>query len=60
MHVYIAEKFLLDYLDDARLLYRLNRITNRVRLAPISDDYLDRMAQARVMVRTHQQQLLCR
>lgn len=34
---FCAERFLLDYQDDARLLYRLNMVMRRVRLPPLPD-----------------------
>jgi hypothetical protein len=52
------ERFLYDYADDARLLYRLNRVLERVKLSPITDDCLGVLSDARPVVRQRATDLL--
>lgn len=52
------EGFLYDYLDDDRLLYRLNQVMRRVKLAAIPESFCDFLPAAREIVRERQQELL--
>ncbi len=59
MHgVFMRERFLYDYQEDAGLFYRINRIVERVGLAPFADADVYLMAQARELVDSQWQQLL--
>ena len=48
---YIRDAFLRDYVDDAKLLYRLNRVLARVRLAPLPDSATVVIGEGRELVR---------
>jgi len=50
MERYLNERFLFDYLDDGRLLYRLNRIMGRVGLEPLPADIVLLMPEIRDLV----------
>ncbi len=55
---YMQESFLFDYLDDGRLLYRLNRVLSRVRLEPLGEDFVQVIDAAREIVRGRWRELL--
>ena len=48
---FIAERFLADYRDDARLLHRLNQVMRRAKLSPLPDSFLQILPAARRAVR---------
>ena len=58
LDLYLAEQFLRDYSDDDRLLYRLNRVLNRVRLEQLPDGAAEQVATARLIVRHRCDELL--
>jgi hypothetical protein len=45
--LFCAERFLYDYLDDAKLLSRLNRVMRRVHLPPLPPEFLSFLPAAR-------------
>lgn len=51
-------RFLYDYADDERLLYRLNNVMNRVKLAQLPATVLDFIPEARQNVRQRKDELL--
>jgi hypothetical protein len=55
---FAEERFLYDYLDDARLLRRLNQIMRRARLAKLPDQFPDVLPHARQAVRQRMDELL--
>lgn len=55
---YLEERFLLDYLDDGRLVYRLNRISKRVGLAPLPEGIVRLVPQIRRLVEARATDLL--
>ncbi|RMF37126.1 MAG: hypothetical protein D6753_18155 [Planctomycetota bacterium] len=55
---FIEVRFLADYRDDFRLLYRLNGVMRRVGLPPLPDRVCEWLAQARGRVRQAADQLL--
>lgn len=55
---FCQEKFLYDYLDDARLVYRINQVLRRVGLTPVDERLEEVVAQFRVLVRTRSWELL--
>jgi hypothetical protein len=55
---FVAERFLYDYLDDAKLLFRLNQIMSRVRLPTLPDAFGQILPEARHVVRERQRELL--
>lgn len=55
---FCAERFLYDYLEDDKLLVRLNRIMRRVQLPPLPDEFLTILPPARHAVRLRRQELL--
>jgi hypothetical protein len=52
------ERFLYDYADDAKLLFRLNNVMNRVGLPPIPDALIPWFPQARHRVSQRKSELL--
>jgi hypothetical protein len=52
------ERFLYDYVDDARLLWRLNRVLERVRLPTLPDHVVEVLAASREVVRLRSGDLL--
>lgn len=48
---FIDERFLMDYGDDSRLLWRLNQVLRRVKLPPLPADVQSVLALARPMIR---------
>ena len=57
---YSEAEYMADYQQDGRLLYRLNQIMMRVKLAPLDDRLLDWLPQARDTVGRHIDELLNR
>ncbi|TWU37302.1 hypothetical protein [Novipirellula artificiosorum] len=55
---FVQIRFLYDYLDNEKLLYRLNQVMNRVRLAPLPDSLLDWFDKARHLVESRRTELL--
>lgn len=55
---FLAERFLYDYPDDAKLLRRLNHVMRRVKLTPLPSSVLEFLPQARIEVRLRQDELL--
>lgn len=53
------ERFLFDYGDDERLLFRLNQVMRRVGLPPLGDEVLPWLANARSLVERASGELLC-
>jgi hypothetical protein len=53
-----AERFLYDYADDAKLLFRLNNVMHRVRLPEIPESLIDWFPSARISVRQRCHELL--
>lgn len=52
------EKFLYDYLDDHRMLLRLNQVLKRVKLLPLAADAVEVLAYARRLLQQHGPKLL--
>jgi hypothetical protein len=48
---FIHARFLYDYLDDARLLFRLNQVMQRVKLAPLPESVLSLLPELRDQVK---------
>ncbi len=55
---YIRDAFLRDYVHDSKLLYRLNRVLARVRLAPLPESATVVIGEARELVRAELPQLI--
>jgi hypothetical protein len=55
---FIASRFLFDYLDDERLLYRLNGVMARVQLRPLPRSFLGLLPEARRRVAAAKEALL--
>ena len=55
---FIEVRFLYDYADNAKLLFRLNQVMRRVGLAQIPDQFVDLLPQMRTAVRESKDQLL--
>jgi hypothetical protein len=51
-------RFLCDYADDAKLLFRLNQVMRRVNLAPLPDSFCNVIGPAREIATTHASELL--
>ena len=56
---FTAERFLDDYADDERLLWRLNHVMRRVKLPELPTALCDFLARARLRVAQRQAELLC-
>ena len=52
------ERFLYDYLDDARLLFRLNQVMRRAKLAALPDEFQNILPDARQAVTRRKDELL--
>ena len=48
--IFLRERYLYDYEDDARLMYRVNHVLKRVKLNPVGDEIMPWVATARVKV----------
>jgi hypothetical protein len=55
---FVASRFLFDYLDDERLLYRLNGVMARVQLPPLPKSFLALLPAARRRVHEAKERLL--
>lgn len=53
-----AARFLYDYAEDDKLLFRLNNVMRRVRLAPLPNEILPFFPEARQLVKERQHELL--
>lgn len=53
-----TERFLADYVDDQRLLHRLNQVMRRAKLPPLPEAFLQILPAARAQVRQQLPQLL--
>jgi hypothetical protein len=53
-----AERFLYDYAEDGKLLNRLNRVMQRVKLPVLPDDFCELLPGARLQVRKRKAELL--
>jgi len=58
IHRFCGERFLYDYLDDRKLLRRLNHVMRRVKLEPLPESLSTYLPSVRERVRTRQQELL--
>jgi hypothetical protein len=56
--LYVKERFLADYLDDRRLLHRLNQVMRRVKLPALPDSTVDVLAWSRELVAVQMPRLL--
>jgi hypothetical protein len=56
--LFTRERFLADYLDSRRLLWRLNQIMRRVGLNPLPPDFAASLGEARQIVHGHAEGLL--
>lgn len=55
---FLSERFLYDYLDDGKLLHRLNQVMRRVKLAPLPESLLTFFPEARQTIAQHHTLLL--
>lgn len=55
---FASEQFLIDYLDDLRLCYRLNQVMRRVGLTELPESVAEMLPEARFDVRGRQRELL--
>jgi len=55
---FLSERFLYDYLDDAKLLHRLNQVMRRVNLPPLPDSLMNFFPEARRLVGQRRSELL--
>lgn len=58
IYLFCRERFLYDYLDDVKLLSRLNRVMRRVQLPQLPDSMVSFLSHARHPIRERQQELL--
>jgi hypothetical protein len=56
--LFVKERFLIDYLDTNRLLYRLNQIMRRVKLHPLPGSFSSSLGRARGIVAGRASELL--
>lgn len=56
--LFVKERFLYDYGDDATLLYRMNRVMKRLKLTPMPAEVASFFVEARNLVRSRKSQLL--
>lgn len=56
--LFLGERFLWDYLDDAKLCYRLNQVMRRVGLATLPADFRELLPDMRRMVAGRKDELL--
>lgn len=56
---FAAERFLYDYLDDAKLLWRLNQVMRRLQLPALPAEVAEFFPEARQRVRDRGHELLC-
>ena len=55
---FLAERFLYDYLDDEKLLWRLNHVMRRVNLTRLPNHFLEIFPEARHKIRLRRNELL--
>ncbi len=55
---FCGERFLYDYLDDGKLLYRVNRVLVRVTLPPVPSSFVSMVPQLRVRIRLQRERLV--
>jgi len=55
---FCKERFLADYVDDERLLFRLNQVMKRVKLTQLPPETVDVLAYGRTVVRENRHNLL--
>ena len=55
---FVEVKFLYDYLDDEKLLVRLNQVMRRIKLAPLPDSLLDWLPRASKLVESRRERFL--
>lgn len=55
---FVKMKFLYDYLDDEKLLMRMNQVMKRVKLAPLPDSLLDWLPAAAKLVESRRERFL--
>jgi hypothetical protein len=55
---FCAERFLYDYLENEKLLKRLNRVMQRVKLQPLPDEFSAILPDARRQVAERRRELL--
>ncbi len=55
---FCRERFLFDYADDGKLLFRLNQVLRRVRLPALPESFITVLAAARHQVAARQKELL--
>lgn len=58
IHLYRQERFLFDYLDNDRLLHRVNQVMRRVTLPPLPRELLPVLTQSRSIVEVQLERLL--
>jgi hypothetical protein len=58
--LFVRERFLSDYADDAKLCYRLNQVMRRVRLPTLPERLRDFLPEARREVSARREELLTR
>lgn len=58
IEMFVKERFLEDYLDDEKLLFRLNQVMQRIQLAPLPETILEGLSFGRAIVRSEVHQLL--
>ena len=58
IRLFLAERFLYDYLESERLLYRLNQVLRRVKLQPLPAGTAEVLDAGRELVRLNLQELL--
>jgi hypothetical protein len=56
--LFVRERFLADYLDSNRLLFRLNQVMRRVKLNPLPVSFEAALERARAIVTSHASELL--
>lgn len=56
--LFVRERFLFDYGTDDKLLFRLNQVMRRVKLAPLPDEFCALLPAARRRVREERSRLL--
>ena len=55
---FVEMKFLYDYLDDEKLLMRLNQVMKRVKLAPLPESLVDWLPKTRKLVESKRERFL--
>ena len=55
---FVEMKFLYDYLDDEKLLMRLNQVMTRVKLAPLPESLVDWLPKTRKLVESKRERFL--